>query len=108
QLGFTFDYGYSGPGIKVAKVPPRAPGWYKKTEINEGEYVLAINGEEVTLDEKLYQFINDKQDRVFEFLVNTNIDKETARTVKYKVFTQDEWNELNYQNRIERLRNYVE
>src|SRR5258706_6845935 len=109
QLGFSFDYSYSsGPGIKVAKVPSGAPGWYAKTEIREGEYVLAINGEPVNLDEKLYQFINDKQDRVFEFLVNTNTDKESARTVKYKVLTQDEWSELNYQNRVERLRNYVE
>lgn len=109
QLGFTFDYAYAkGPGIKVASVPIGAPGWYAKTAINPGEYILAINGQDVTLDEKLYQFINDKQDRVFEFLVNTNSDKKTARTVKYKVLTQDEWNELNYDNRVDRLRDYVE
>ena len=45
---------------------------------------------------------------IFEFLVNTNADREGARTVKYKVLTQDEWNDLNYRNRIDRLRNYVE
>jgi len=28
--------------------------------------------------------------------------------VKYKVLTQDEWNDLNYHNRIDRLRAYVE
>jgi C-terminal processing protease CtpA/Prc len=92
----------------VAKTPVGAPGWYNQTQIKEGEFVLAINGQDVTLDEKLYQFINDKQDRVFEFLVNTNTDKATARTVKYKVLTPEEWTDLNYQNRIERLRNYVE
>jgi tricorn protease len=108
HLGFTFDYTYCGPGIRVAKVPAGAPGWYYKTQIKEGEYILEINGKEVTLDEKLYQFINDKQDRLFEFLVNTNADKEGARIVKYKVLTQDEWNDLNYRNRIDRLRNYVE
>ncbi|MCI0748614.1 MAG: S41 family peptidase [Verrucomicrobia subdivision 3 bacterium] len=108
HLGFTFDYTYCGPGIRVAKVPPGAPGWYNKTEIKEGEYVLEINGKEVTLDENLYKLINDKQDRIFEFLVNTNADKEGARLVKYKVLSQDEWNDLNYRNRIERLRSYVE
>ena len=108
QLGFTFDYGYCGPGIRVAKVPVGAPGWYAKTKINEGDYVLAINGKDVSLDENLYQFINDKQDREFEFLVNANPEKEGARTVKYKVLTQDEWTDLNYRNRIDRLRNYVE
>jgi len=108
QLGFTFDYKYAGPGIRVKSVPIGAPGWYTKTEINPGDYVLAINGQDVSLDEKLYQLINDKQDRVFEFLVNTNTDRETAHTVKYKVLTGEEWSELNYQNRIDRLRSYVE
>jgi tricorn protease len=108
HLGFTFDYSHCGPGIRVAKVPVGAPGWYSKTQIKEGEYILEINGKEVTLDEKLYQLINDKQDRVFEFLVNTNADREGARTVKYKVLTQDEWADLNYRNRIDRLRTYVE
>ncbi len=108
HLGFTFDYSYSGPGLRVAKVPIGAPGWYSKTQIKEGDYILEINGKAVTLDEKLYQVINDKQDRIFEFLVNTNADREGARTVKYKVLTQDEWNDLNYRNRIDRLRNYVE
>jgi len=108
HLGFTFDYNYCGPGIRVAKVPVGAPGWYARTKINEGDYILAINGQDVSLDEHLYQFINDKQDREFEFLVNSSPDKQNARTVKYKVLTQDEWADLNYRNRIDRLRNYVE
>ncbi len=108
HLGFTFDYSYHGPGIKVGKVPFGAPGWYMRSQIKEGEYVLEINGKDVTLDENLYRLINDKQDREFEFLVSTNCDKANARTVKYKVLAQDDWNDLNYRNRIERLRKYVE
>ena len=109
ELGFMFDYSYGcGPGFRVGKVPPGAPGSYLKTRIKPGEYILAINGHDVTLDEKLYEFINDKQDREFEFLVNTNASKTGARTVKYKVLTQEEWNDLNYKNRIDRLRKYVE
>ncbi|HTD85200.1 MAG TPA: S41 family peptidase [Candidatus Binatia bacterium] len=108
HLGFTFDYKHSGPGIKVGKVPFGSPAWYSRTQIHEGEYVLAINGKDVNLDEKLYEWINDKQDREFEFLVSTNTSKSDARKVKYKVLTQDEWTDLNYKNRIERLRKYVE
>lgn len=108
HLGFTVDYSHRGPGIKVAKVPLGTPGWYSRTEILPGEFVLAINGQDVTVDERLYQAINDKQDREFEFLVSTNLDKANARTVKYKVLTQDEWNDLNYRNRIDKLRKYVE
>ena len=108
HLGFTFDYKHSGPGIKVGKVPFGSPAWYARTQIREGEYVLAINGKDVNLDEKLYEWINDKQDREFEFLVSTNTSKSDARKVKYKVLTQDEWSDLNYKNRTERLRKYVE
>jgi C-terminal processing protease CtpA/Prc len=108
HLGFSFDYKYPGPGIKVGKVPYGSPAWYARTQIREGEYVLAINGKDVNLDENLYAWINDKQDREFEFLVSTNTSKSDARKVKYKVLGQEEWTDLNYRNRIERLRKYVE
>jgi tricorn protease len=109
QLGFTFDYSYCcGPGLRVGRVPPGAPGSYDKTRIKEGEYVLAINGKDVQLDEKLYQQINDKQDREFEFLVNSKPQREGAHKVKYKVLTGEEWSDLLYRNRIDALRKYVE
>ncbi len=92
----------------MGKVPVGAPGWYYKTSVREGDYILAINGEDVNLDEHLYQFINDKQDREFEFLVNDKADKTGARKVKYKVLSPNEWNDIHYRNRVERLRRYVE
>jgi C-terminal processing protease CtpA/Prc/Tol biopolymer transport system component len=107
-LGFTIDYSHPGPGLKVAEVPEGAPGWFRKTQIREGEYVLAINGRDVRLDERLYEWINDKQDREFEFLVSTNTEKKFARTVKYKPLSADDWSQLNYRNRIARLRRHVE
>jgi tricorn protease len=108
HLGLTFDYRHPGPGLRVKTVPPGAPGSYKKTEIRPGEYILGINGRDVALDERLYQAINDKQDREFEFLVSTNTDRRGARTVRYKVLATDEWDDLLYRNRSDRLRNYVE
>ena len=108
QLGFTFDYGYEGPGIKVKTVPVGSPGSYAQTEIKPGELILAINGQDVGLDEKLYEFISDKQNRELDFLVNTNADKTTARTVKYKILADSEWTDLNYRNRVDRLRKTVE
>jgi len=108
HLGFTFDYNYAGPGLKVKGVPHGAPGWYEKTRIEPGEIVLAINGEDVSLNEHLYKTINERPDREFEFLVSTNGKKSGARTVKYKVLTGDEWTQLNYDNRVENTRDYVE
>ncbi len=108
HLGFTFDYQHAGPGIKVATVPAGSPAAYSQTQIKPGEFVLAINGRTVTLDENLYHLINDKQDREFEFLVNREPKTEGARKVKYKVLSQGDWDDLNYRNRTERLRKYVE
>jgi tricorn protease len=108
HLGFTFDYTHPGPGIKVKDAPHGAPGWYTKTRVDPGEFVLAINGQDVSLNEELYRIINDRQDREFEFLVGSNTNKADARTVKYKALTSDEWTQLNYQNRVERVRDYVE
>lgn len=107
HLGFTFDYDYPGPGLKVARVPKGTPGSYARTALKPGELVLAINGQDATLTEKLYDQLNDRQDRELELLVNTNANRATARKVRYKVLTQDEWNDLEYRNRLERLRQRV-
>ncbi len=107
SLGFTFDYGYAGPGLRVRDVPAGTPPSYPQTAIHPGEYVLAINGHDVVLDEKLYGLINDKQDREFEFLVNTNATKKGARTVKYKVLNPEEWKKVTYSDWVDQERQHV-
>lgn len=106
--GFTYDYSYEGPGLRVEKVPAGAPASYEKTRIAPGEYVLAINGQDVTLDENLYKVLNDQAGREMEFLVNSKPTKEGARQVRYTALTYGEWGQILYQNRVERLRKYVE
>ena len=108
HLGFTFDYSHPGPGLRVASVPEDAPGSFEKTLIKPGEVILSINHTDVSLTEKLYETINDRQDREFEFLVSTNGDRAAARTVRYKALGGSEWSELTYRNRIEKLRRHVE
>jgi C-terminal processing protease CtpA/Prc len=69
---------------------------------------MAINGKDVTLDENLYQVLNDQAGREMEFLVNSKPSKEGARKVRYEALTYGEWGQLLYRNRIERLRKLVE
>lgn len=104
HLGFTFDYSWEGPGLKVARVPAGAPGSFERTRIKPGEVVLAVNGKEVSAGEKLYDQINDCQEREFEFQVSPDGEAGPARKVRYKVLTQEEWTELEYNNRLDRLR----
>lgn len=108
HLGLTFDYDYEGPGLRVKDVPVGAPGSYEKTSLKPGDIILALNGQEVNLDEKFYEFVSDKQGRELEFMVNTNADLGSARKVKYRVLSDGDWSDLNYRNRIDRLRKRVE
>jgi C-terminal processing protease CtpA/Prc len=52
--------------------------------------------------------LNDKGDRDFELLVNDKPTRAGARTVKFKALTWGEWNDLQYRNRVARLRGTVE
>ena len=107
NLGVYFDYSYEGPGIKVKDVPDRAPGSYAKTRIKPGEYIMAVDGTPVSLDENLYKVLNDKGDRDFTLLVNDKPTRDGARTVSYRAVSSGEWSDIHYRNRTEMLRKMV-
>ena len=107
QLGVYFDYAYAGPGIRVKDVPKRAPGSYAKTRIKPGEYIVAVDGKDVTLDENLYKTLS-VGDRDLILLVNDKPTRTGARTVRYHALTGAEWSDLHYRNRTERLRKEVD
>jgi Periplasmic protease len=108
HLGVYFDYTYEGPGIKVKDVPKRAPGSYARTRIKPGEYIVAVDGQDVTLDENLFKVLNDKGNRDFVLLVNDKPTRQGARTVTYRALTSGEWNDIHYRNRTEWLRKLVD
>ena len=108
QLGLYFDYSYVGPGIRIRDVPKRAPGWYAKTRLKPGDYLVAIDDKNVTLDENLYKSLNDKGDRDFVLLVNDKPTRVGAHTVRYRALSGGEWSDIHYRNRVENLRKRVE
>lgn len=108
HVGFMFDYSYSGPGIKVGELFEQAPGAYEKTRINPGEYVMQINGVDVTLDEKLWDVLHYQSGRDFTFTVNTTPTKEGARTITYGAISGGEHSQLRYQQWVEMNRRHVE
>ncbi|HWP30425.1 MAG TPA: S41 family peptidase [Fimbriimonadales bacterium] len=106
--GFLFDYSYSGPGIRVAGFYENAPATYSKTAIKPGEYVLAINGTDVRLDEKLWEVLNNQNGRDITLTVNSEPKKEGARTITYGALSPGEWSELRYRQWVEANRRKVE
>jgi len=109
HFGVTFDYGYDGPGIKIKDVPAHTPGSYPKTKLNPGEYIMAVNGKDVRLDEALYRDVLTKEaGRDLTLLVNKDPKKEGAREVKFRALSNGEYSQILYKNRIEKRRKYVE
>lgn len=108
HLGFTIDYSHAGPGLKFKEVPARTPGSYGKTKLEPGEYVMAINGQDVKPDESLWKLLADQAGRDVTLLVNKTASRGGAREVKYRALNGGEWSQLLYRNRIEARRRYVE
>lgn len=108
HLGLTFDYSHQGMGIKVKSVPRGAPASFEKTRIKPGEYILGINGELVTCNEKSYDWLNRFNDRYVEMLVNHEPKKAGARIVRFKLISSNSFKKLNYRNRVEAAQDLVE
>ncbi len=58
-------------------------------EVKEGDYVLAIDGKELTAKESPYQHLVHKGDRVVTFTVNSKPTREGARDVTFRPITSE-------------------
>ncbi len=107
HLGFTYDYSYDGPGIKVLDVPARAPGSFAKTKIAPGEVVLKVNGKPASITEGFFRdSLNDQIGRDLTLTVKGADGKE--RDVKYRAMSPGEFGGLVFQNELIRRRKLVE
>lgn len=106
HLGFTIDYSFAGPGIKIKEVPRRTPGTYTKTKLNAGDVVTAINGQKVGPNEQLWRVVADQTGREIKLDVLGSDNK--SRTVTYRALSSGEFSSILYRNRIEARRRYVE
>jgi tricorn protease len=108
HLGVTLDYSYQGLGLKVLEVPDKAPGSFEKTKINPGDYIMKVNGQTVRLDENLFKLLNNQTGRDLTLMVNDKPTMDGAREVKYRALSSGAFGQIQYDNRIEWRRKYVE
>jgi Tol biopolymer transport system component/C-terminal processing protease CtpA/Prc len=105
--GFTFDYSYSGPGIKIKDVPARSPGSYAKSRLLPGEIVLKINGKDVAPDEALWRdVLNEQVGREIALTVQGADGK--TREVRYRALSSGAFAGIVFNYRLEARRKYVE
>ena len=107
HLGLTFDYSHQGKGIKVKTVPNGSPASFEKTSIKSGEYILGINGELISCNELLYNWLNRFDGKYVELLVNKEPKKEGARTVRFKLISWKGFNQLIYRNHLARAQDFT-
>jgi tricorn protease len=67
--------------------------------VNEGDYLIAIDGEEVTTSDNPYAFLVGKADRIVDVTVNDRRSREGARTVKVRPITSEQG--LRYQEWVQ-------
>ncbi|MEM9928988.1 MAG: PDZ domain-containing protein [Bacteroidota bacterium] len=60
----------------------RSPLTEPGVNVKEGEYILAVDGAEVTGSDNLYSFFEEKANRIVNLKVGPNADGSDARTVK--------------------------
>ncbi|HLG15658.1 MAG TPA: S41 family peptidase [Blastocatellia bacterium] len=58
-------------------------------EVKAGDYVLAINGEELTASDDPYRLLRNKADGPVQLTVNSKPSSEGARTVSYRPITDE-------------------
>ncbi|MDK3156068.1 S41 family peptidase [Kamptonema cortianum] len=108
HLGFTIDYSHAGPGIKIKEVPDRTPGSYEKTKLKAAEFVMTVNGKDVSADNSLWHALNGETGRDLTITVNSTPTKTGARSVTYRAMSTGQFRSALYDNRIEWRRKYVE
>lgn len=107
HLGFSWDFNYAGPGIKIKDVPKRSPGSYAKSKLSPGEIVLKVNGKEVSANESIFRdLLADQIGRDLNMTVQGADGK--TREVKYRAISQGEYAGIVGQNRLEANRKFVE
>jgi tricorn protease len=88
HLGIRFDSAYAGPGLKVRDVLPTGPADHKKTRLEPGEIVLAINGTNVNPSSDLTQVLTLPPNRDVTLKVKNAKGEErdvTYRPIAYTV-----------------------
>ncbi len=107
-LGVWFDPEHRGPGVKISAVLKNSPADKDESRLNVGEFILAIDGVEVSNNEQIWDALADKAGRVFELLVNDKPTKEGARTVKIKPINRGQWSSLLYEDWVEKRKRLVD
>jgi tricorn protease len=102
SLGVWFDWSGNGPGMKVTGVLREGPADRDESRIKVGEYVLAVNGQDVTPTEAFVRSLWGQGGKTLDVLVNSSASKIGARTVKLNAISRGQFSGLLYEHWVQR------
>lgn len=113
-LGAEFELDNSSGYYKITKIL-EGRNWDEKTRspltepglnVNEGDYLIAINGKKLSADVQPYELLVDEAGEFIEITVNSKPSDNDARDIAVKTIKNE--SELRYYNWVESNRRYVE
>jgi tricorn protease len=90
--------------FKVARVVLGSPADLKWTKINPGEYILAVDGQELGKEVTFAQLLDRKAGKKVVLTVNTQPTMDGARQVAIKPVTDNAGDDLEYEEWVEHRR----
>jgi tricorn protease len=101
DLGLIFDETYHGKGLKIAEVLKRGPADRRGLNLKPGDYIMAIDGTELTESVELSKLLNDKADEAVTVQVTSDPaadpkDPKARRRVEIKPAKREEIAALSY------------
>jgi tricorn protease len=102
DLGLIFDEGYRGKGLKIAEVLKRGPADRRGLNLKAGEYVVAVDGAEITPATDVSKLLNDKAGEAVQLQVTSDPaadpkDPKARRRVEIKAANRKEVADLMYE-----------
>jgi tricorn protease len=113
-LGVEFDTPQGAPFHRIARIIPGLP-WNPAESsplavpgcpIKEGDYLIAINGRQITSKDNIYQFLENLTDRVVTISYNSAASAEGAKTQRVRTIGSE--GAIRYREWIERNRTAVD
>jgi tricorn protease len=80
-LGLIWDTSYAGPGLKVAEVFKGGPADREASKIKVGQYLMAINGTPVSLEQNISELLIDSAGKKVALLLADAPDAEATRMI---------------------------
>lgn len=113
-LGAELEADYNAGRYRIMKVyegenwnpARRAPLTEAGVDVKEGDYIISIDGQELTTDMNPYELLENKANRLVDITVNSNAEGKAAR--KSQVKTIESETELKYLNWVNERRAMVD